>query len=184
MKRIFLVFVLCLLLTGCGRSKADTGLQVREQLQSSKGCSFRTVITADYTDVLYEFELDCSADAMGNLTFEVIAPESIAGISGFIKEEAGAITFDDEVLAFDLMADDQITPISAPWILVNTLRSGFLRGSTDTDEGTVLLIDDSYEERAMRLQVWLNDENIPIASDIIWDGRRILSLIVSDFTYL
>ena len=176
--------ILGVTLAGCAKKETDIGLSVREKLQGSKGCTFSTVITADYTDVLYEFELDCETDSDGMLSFEVVAPESISGISGYIKNNAGAITFDEEVLAFNLMADDQITPVSAPWILVNTLRSGYLRGESKTDQGTMLMIDDSYEEEAMRLHIWLDEDNVPVSSEIIWDGRRILSLTVSDFTYL
>jgi len=87
-------------------------------------------------------------------------------------------------LIFELLADGQITPVSAPWILIKTLRSGYLNACTYTDNGLMLIIDDSYEEDALQLDIWLNDENIPTEAEILWDGRRILSLQISNFVYL
>ena len=37
-------------------------------------------------------------------------------------------------------------------------------------------MDDSYEENALNLDVWLDSEDIPQRADICYAGKRILSL--------
>ena len=92
----------------------------------AQAVSFDAEITADYGDKTYTFAMHCESDTKGDMTFTVTAPESIAGISGTISASGGKLTFSDTALAFDLMADDQLSPVSAPWILMKTLRSGYL----------------------------------------------------------
>lgn len=184
MKRFLCLIVLITFLAGCKNSALDQALALREQMQSSNECSFDAKITADYGDELYEFQMACETDASGNLAFSVTEPKTIAGITGVISDEGGKLTFDEHALMFELMADGQITPVSAPWILIKTLRGGYLNACTYTESGIMLIIDDSYEEDALKLEIWLDSENIPTAAEILWDGRRILSIEVSNFVYL
>ncbi len=184
MKRLLAVVVLALFLTGCSDDGLDRAMQLRSRLQSSKGCTFQTVVTADYGDIVYGFTMDCQTDAAGNLSFTVLEPETIRGITGSICEVGGELTFDDQVLAFELLADGQLSPVSAPWILIRTLRSGYLSACTDTEDGLLLVIDDSYADDALQLNIWLDDQGTPQEGEIFWDGRRIVTTKVQSFTYL
>lgn len=186
MKKILAVIaVLVLLLSGCENKDAsmDQALSLREQLQQ-KECSFYVEITADYGDEVYEFGMDCQADTVGNLTFLVSSPESIQGIAGTVDGKGGKLTFDDTVLSFAMLADGQITPVSAPWILIRTLRAGYIHASTETQTGYKLIIHDSYEEDSLQLDIWLDTEGLPVSAEILWQGRRILSLCVNNFVFV
>lgn len=179
----FLIFVL--LLTGCKNADAplDQAIRLRNRLLDSNGCSFQTTVTADYGQKLYKFSMDCQADKMGNLTFTVTAPTTIAGISGKIAQEGGAITFDDQVLAFQTIADGQVSPVTAPWLFLHTLRSGYLKGCAQGTSGIEISIDDSYAEEALHLKINTQDD-IPVSAEIFWQGRRVLTLTVENFTYM
>ena len=155
-------------------------MELRVALLSS-GCSFDADITADYGDEVYNFSVTCEGDSDGNLGFTVTAPESIGGITGIIDQTCGKLTFDDTAVTFPLLADGQLSPVSAPWILLKTLRSGYLTAAGMEGEDLRLTIDDSYEEDALGLDVWLNGENQPIRADILYDGCRILAMKVSNF---
>lgn len=183
MKKAGICFLLVCFLTGCsGASKEiERGMALRAQLLKAASCSFDTEITADYGDRIYQFSLSCQGDSQGNVTFAVTAPESIAGITGRIDHGAGQLCFDDAALQFDLMADGQVTPVSAPWILLKTLRSGCLTAAGVEGDLLRLTIDDSYEDDALRLDIWLDAENTPVRGEILYDGRRILSLSVTNF---
>jgi len=159
-------------------------MELRSRLLSAQGCSFRAEITADYGDTLQTFSLDCRADAEGDLSFAVVQPEEIAGITGTITEAGGALTFEDTALSFPLMADDQLTPVTAPWILVKTLRGGCITSACQEEELLHLTIDDSYEDDALQLDIWLQEEQTPLRADILYDGKRILSLGISAFHFL
>lgn len=186
MKRIIPLLLLVLLITGCGgeNSQMERAMTLRGQLQKSTGCSFESVITADYGDKIYTFTMECQTDQSGSLTFTVTEPESISGITGTISEEGGKLTFDDVALAFELLADDQVTPVSAPWILIHTLRAGYLTSCGEENGVLRLSIDDSYEDDALHLDIWLDESDAPARGEILWDGHRILSVDVRNFKYL
>lgn len=182
MKRIGAIFIILVLLTGCSQTQAriDRCMELRSRLLRS-GCSFTAEITADYGDKVYTFALACTGDAQGNLAFAVVEPESISGITGTVTGEGGFLTFDEAALQFDLLADDTVTPVSAPWIFLKTLRGGYLTSAGDEGDLLRVTIDDSYEDDALQLDIWLDSENDPVQADILYDGRRILSLTVKDF---
>ena len=184
MKRLFILLIAVLTLSGCSGDTTDTALRVRQQIYNSGGCTFTAVVTADYGDSLYEFEMECQTDASGDLHFYVVSPQTIQGITGYIRDKGGELTFDDQVLAFELLADGQITPVSAPWIVMRTLRSGYLNGVADIDTGTMLTIDDSYDEGALKVNIWLDEKDLPVCAEIVYDGRRILSIQISGFAYV
>lgn len=183
MKKTAALMLALFLLSGCSNAKKqiDRALGLRTRLLQGEGCSFTAGITADYGDQLYSFTLECRGDSLGNLAFTVTEPESIAGITGSITQEGGRLTFDDTALEFPLMADDQLTPVSAPWLLLKTLRGGYLTGAGQEGELLRLAVDDSYEEDALHLDIWLNESDMPVRADILYDGRRILSLTIVDF---
>ena len=183
MKKAGICFLLVCFLTGCsGASKEiERGMALRAQLLKAASCSFDTEITADYGDRIYQFSLSCQGDSQGNVTFAVTAPESIAGITGRIDHGAGQLCFDDAALQFDLMADGQVTPVSAPWILLKTLRGGCLTAAGQEEDLLRLTMDDSYAEDALRMEIWLNGNDLPVRGEIYYGGRRILSLDVKNF---
>ena len=49
-------------------------------------------------------------------------------------------------------------------------------------ENLRVTINDSYEEDALTLDIWLNAENAPIRAEILYDGRRIVTMDIENFT--
>lgn len=183
MKRAAALVCILILLSGCSskNTELERGMALRSKLLSAEKVSFDAQIQADYGDKLHTFSMSCETDSLGNLSFTVTAPETISGITGSISQEGGKLTFDDVALQFDLMADDQLSPISAPWILMKTLRSGYLTSGCTEEEQVRLTIDDSYEDDALQLDIWLDGGDLPSRAEILYDGRKILSLSVSNF---
>ena len=183
MKKIGVMLVFLLFLVGCSNSSSEIerGMTLRSKLLKASSCSFDAKITADYGDKLYTFSMSCQGKEKGDLTFTVTAPETISGITGVITNEGGKLTFEETALQFDTMADDQVTPVMAPWIFLKTLRSGYLTSACTEEGQTRLTIDDSYEEDALQLDIWLDEQDIPVRGEIVYDGRRIVSLDVENF---
>lgn len=171
------------LLVGCTgkRDELARAMKLRASLLGCLGCSFDVTITADYGDELYEFAMSCTSSGRGDLEFTVTQPESIAGITGKIASGEGNLTFDDTILQFPLLADDQVTPVSGPWILMKTLLGGYLTAANEEEDLLHLTINDSYEEDALQMEVWLNAEDIPVCGEIFYDGRRIVTMTVENF---
>lgn len=176
--------VICVL-TGCGsRNSMKRSIDLRSDILAANGCSFQCKITADYGERIYVFGMDCQTDKDGNLTFTVNEPTTISGICGKITQEEGALTFDDRVLAFETIADDCLTPVSAPWVYIEAIRSGYINSCVETDSGYCIEIDDTYKGSSLRLQIYTDSDSAPTGGEIFWNNRRILTLQVDNFKIL
>ncbi len=185
MKRFALVCLVMILLCGCSADSADMdrAMALRGKLQQ-KEVTFDVAITADYGDKVHTFAMQCQGDTQGNMKFTVTQPESISGISGTVSKGSGKLTFDNQILAFDILADNLISPVSGPWVLLETLRSGYLTSCSHEGDLLRVAIDDSYAENALHLEVWLDSNDIPQQCEVYWQGRRLLSMDVKNFTFL
>lgn len=178
---VFLFFV-CIF-SGCSKEDPllDQATELRKSLLTADSCTFHAVITANYTDEIYTFQMECSVDNSNNLTFTVKDPATISGICGNISDDEAALTFDDKILAFPILADGQISPVSAPWVLINTLKGGYLTGCGKEENGACIYIDDNFEENPMHLQIYTDPAMTPVSADIFWNDRCILSMEIRDF---
>lgn len=186
MKRVFPIVFMLFLLAGCGKSSEplNRAMTLRSKLLQASGCEFVAEITADYSEELLEFKMKCKCDSNGNVTFQVVAPESISGITGKISSEGGNLTFDDHALLFSLMADGRLSPVSGPWIAMRALRSGYIRGCGEEESGTVIHLDDSYDQDSLQVIVHTNEETVPISAEVFYQNYRILTIVIADFTFL
>lgn len=159
-------------------------MELRSRLLKADKISFQADISADHGDTVDQFSVECITDQTGSLSFTVTAPDTISGITGQIAQKTGALTFDDTLLYFPLMTQDCFSPVSAPWILMNTLRSGYLRSAGTDAELLQLTFNDSYDENALQVDIWLDEKNLPKRTEVLCDGQLILSLDVSNFEIL
>lgn len=159
-------------------------MELRTNLLEAEQCTFDAEITADYGDKLCVFSMHCQGTAKGNIAFTVTEPDSISGITGEIAAAGGKLTFDGMALQFDAMADDQITPVSAPWIFYNTLRGGYLTSAGMEEDWLRLTIHDSYEDDALQLDIWLDQKNTPVRAEFLHENRRIITMNITNFDIL
>ena len=160
----------------------DRALALRSRLLA-QGVAFDSEIVADFSDKIYSFGVHCDFDGQGNLTFSVTEPDTIAGITGKVSARGGKLTFDDQALAFPTLADGQLSPVSAPWVLIHTLRSGYLTSAGMEGDKVRIAIDDSYADNALHLDIWLDEENLPAHCEILWKGRRVLSMAIKNLRF-
>ena len=183
MKRIVVILLAVIFLNGCSgeNSELEQALSLRRRLLEAQGCAFEAVITADYGSKIYTFRMNCQGDKDGNLRFSVLEPDTISGITGIISQLGGKLTFDDQVLLFEMLADGQLSPVSAPWILLQSLRSGYIKSCGVDGDGIRIQLNDSYNEEALHVDVWTDATMLPIRGEIVYAGRRILSVDVENF---
>ncbi len=185
MRRFLVAVAVILCLGGCGTQvPLDQGLALRQALLDSQGCTFLAHLTLDLGDSVQVFSLECRADVAGDISFTVTAPEVISGITGELTGSGCDLTFEDLILALPDLAQGRLAPVTGPWILLHTLRSGYLHSCAGTEEGFCLTLDDSYGEDPIRLLVWVTGEHTLEAAEFYWEGRRILSLDVENFELL
>ena len=101
----------------------EAALDLRTRCLSSP-VSFEAEVRADYITSIECFELACTFDGAGEMTFSVTEPEEISGIRGTVRGTEGTVQFDETALAFPLLAEGRISPLSAPWVLMKAIRSG------------------------------------------------------------
>ena len=183
MKKLAALMLTLLVLPGCSKTKdmLDKAMTLRADLLACESCTFDATITADYGDEINTFGMQCVGDNDGNLTFTVTAPESIAGITGVISAGEGKLTFDNQGVAFPLLAEGQVTPVSGPWIFLKTLMGGYLTACNQEEDMIHLMVNDSYEEDALELEIWLDGEVRPVQAEIGYEGRRILTMEIENF---
>lgn len=186
MKRIIALVIILATLNGCSfpDSGLDAAMKLREQALRASNCSFQTTVTADYSEKLYTFGMLCTFDGKGDMTFEVIQPETISGIKGSVSNEGGKLTFDDKALLFEPLIDGLISPVSAPWVFYRTLLGGYINGCSESENGYYIQFDDSYKDDSLQLNLWTDRDVVPCDLEIIWQGRRILSMKIENFTFL
>ncbi len=186
--KVVFLLLLVVMLWGCaplGGTPMDEAIAFRAGLQRAGGCSFLAQVTADYGDEIYTFALSCDTGADGTLHFTVTAPESIAGITGNVSGETGNLTFNDTVLSFSALADGQISPVAAAYTLQQSWRSGYISTCSLEEEYLVMSVDTSFDDDPLTVDTWLDKEKgIPLFAEICYNGRRILSVTISDFQYM
>ncbi len=182
MKKLAVLLFVVMFFSGCRSSEGNMNAALALRQKVSENCTFDGIITADYGDLLHSFSVSCRYEKNGKLHFTVNSPESIAGISGYFDSNGGNLTFSDQVLAFPLLAEGQLSPVSAPWLFLKTLRGGYVVSSSAEDNLTRISIDESYEENVLRADIWIDQNEIPVQCDFLWKGRRILSMEIENFS--
>lgn len=185
MRRILGVILIFITLCGCAAVKdSEPAIEFRQNLAKGNGYTFDVVITADYTDKYYTFGMQCKADKHSNLNFTVTEPNTISGISGIIGAGDASLLFNDQALAFEMMADGQIAPICGPWLFARAMESGFIRSWERTDEMVHLIVDDTFKDEKIQVDIYLTKDLLPIRGEILHQGRRIIALQVENFIIL
>ena len=184
MKRLIAIILVTYIFCGCSdtHQNFDHAIVLRQKILKAAQCTFIATVSADYIDHVYSFRMHCTIDPSGKMYFEVIEPESISGITGEISASQSSLTFDDKALAFAPLADGYISPVCAPWIFMQALQSGYIRGYGSANNGRILSIDDSYQDDALELEIMLDNQDIPISAEILWKGRKAIYIVVEDFT--
>lgn len=170
------------LLMGCSRAdpEMEASLEFRSRCLAASGITFRAEVSADYITQIEQFALECELDRDGNMVFTVLEPADISGISGTVSG-SGEVKFDDTLLAFPLMAEGRLSPLSGPWVLMRAVRSGAIVAVGREGDKLRMTIDDSYADNALTVDIWLEDGKIEEA-EIAWEGRRCLTMTVDDFS--
>ena len=173
---LMLVFLL-----GCSGNDPDlqAALQLRSRCLAASAITFQAEIRADYITQVEAFSLDCEMGREGNMTFRVLEPEDISGIGGEVTG-AGEVAFSGTVLAFPLLAEGRLSPLSGPWVLLRAIRSGAIVAVGRDGNRLHLTIDDSYADNALTVDLWLEDGRVEEA-EIAWEGRRCLTMDIDDF---
>ena len=156
-------------------------LELRGQCLGAQQVCFQARISADYIDRIESFTLECTQNADETMAFQVVGPADIEGIRGTVRGTEGTVEFDDTVLAFPVMAQGRLSPLSGPWVLMKAIRSGNILAAGQEGDLLHLTIDDRYADNALTVDLWL-DDGVVCQAEIAWEGRRCLTMTVEEFS--
>ena len=184
MRRIFLLVLILVMLTGCKSEESilSQGIAFRGALLSAGGCSFRGEITVDYGQEVSSFTLDCVADHEGNVSFRVLEPETIADITGTIARDEGVVTYDGLQLAFPLLVYDRISPVSAPGLVVECWLKEFILSAGISQNIYRATYEKKIQEKILLIDTYF-EKDIPISAEVCYNGNRIIEMKISEFSY-
>ena len=170
-------------MSGCNNTNdvPDKFLNIRQKALNCDYCQFDAAVTIDYGDATYSFSVACKTDVNNNMNISVIKPELISGVHAKISGGSGKIVFDEEAIAFQTIANDQIAPICIPWLLMKSLYGGYMSSYGSGNNLNFVRIDDNFNQTEYSVELWLDEANIPSEAEILWDGKRIASLTIDNF---
>ena len=186
MKIFISVILAAAILFGCGRQEdgVSVAMDLRQRLLIAEKSSFDAVITADYGDRMYTFNLACVVLNNGAVEFTVVSPHTIAGIAGSVSDGTGKLIFDDTVLLFEPLTQGQLTPIIGPWLMFKAILGGYIRSVANLNGQYEITIDDSFKSECFQTILTLDTDHNPLFCEIFWNERRILSIQISNYSLL
>lgn len=184
--RYLMLAAAMLLLSGCGKQgggKMDEALAYRASLLSAGGCSFRAEITADYGETVLPFAAQCQAEEE-SVSFTLLEPESIRGITGSVEGKTGKLTFDGQAVSFGTLVDGTVSPAAAPYVLCQSWREGYISAVGQDDAGLRMTVNGTYAGNDLITDTWLDPEKgVPFCAEVCYNGQRILSVQISEFQF-
>ena len=132
MRRSLLICVLMMTLSlsacgggGGGSEAEELALTIRGEYLAMTSCAAQAVVTADYGQRVYRYELSAAVNGEEAL-LTLTAPETVAGLTARIAEDEGWLEYDGAILETGELAPGGLTPWgpSPPWL--ETARSGYL----------------------------------------------------------
>lgn len=180
-RKICVVLVLLLCLSGCGKKEpTQEALDFRMRLMQAGMCSFTADVTADLGGKVYTFTMQ-AAYTLEQTTLTVLKPEEIAGISATVTKDGAKVQFDGVELDFGQMANGNVSPVSAPWLLVKCWVGEYISAAgADGDLERVTYLS-GYHDEELTVDTWFDREGTPVHAEVVYDGVRCLNIEITDF---
>ena len=178
------MMTLCLLLTACGGTGGEAGdaADARMPYRNMAGCVMEAEVSCTQDGAAWEATLRCDYVPEGETTVEVLAPETIAGITAHVKDSAADVSFDDTQLGLGSLANGRLAPLAAPYVLGQSWAGAYI-DSTGTEDGLLRATYRlGYDKQELVVDTWFTEEPFtPQYAEISADGRMVLSIRISNF---
>ncbi|MCR5576504.1 MAG: hypothetical protein K6F56_05800 [Oscillospiraceae bacterium] len=181
MKRLTIVLLLCvaLLLTGCGKSRAESELEsFSARLNTLESLRFTARVRAEYEHKTARFTLGYEEDAEGGRV-TVLAPELIRGVSARFKPGGTTLEYDSVVLDTGSLDSFGLTPMSSLPVLLHALRVGHAESFREEDGQTVVQL---APDDTLLCTVWFEKNPMrPVRAELVTDGRVTVVIEISEW---
>ena len=189
MRRVAMLAVLTMLLCllcACGGKEKDelqAPMDFRAALLTAGGCSFRLDGQTEVEGRIFAYSLRCACTTDGASEVEVTAPESIAGIRIRTAPGEAKLLYDGVELTFGEADDPRLAPAAAPSTLLSAWTDAYITDA-GREEGQLLVCYRlGYDDDAIFVYTRFDDEGKPASAELVYDGRTVSRLTVSEFEF-
>lgn len=189
-KCLVCVLMTTLLLTGCGKAGGseaeELALTIRGEYLAMDNCAARAVVTADYGQRVYRYEMAVSVTGEETL-LTLSAPETVAGLSARMTGGENLLEFDGVSVETGPLDDSGLTPVSAVPALLEAAKSGYITACALEEDGSVLRVDcgdpAGSPGTGAETALWFDAATHALMrGEISSDGFRVILCEFSDFT--
>lgn len=189
-KCLVCVLMTTLLLTGCGKAGGseaeELALTIRGEYLAMDNCAARAVVTADYGQRVYRYEMAVSVTGEETL-LTLSAPETVAGLSARMTGEENLLEFDGVSVETGPLDDSGLTPVFAVPALLEAAKSGYITACALEEDGSVLRVDcgdpAGSPGTGAETALWFDAATHALTrGEISSDGFRVILCEFSDFT--
>lgn len=181
MKRLTILLALCLalLLTGCGKSRAEQDFEAfSARLNVLTSLRFTAKVRAEYEHKTARFTLAYEEDADGGRV-TVLSPELIRGVSAHIQPGGTTLEYDSVVLDTGSLDSFGLSPMSSLPVLLHALRVGHAESFWEEEGQSVAQL---APDDALLCTVWFEREPLrPVRAELVTDGRVTVVVEISDW---
>lgn len=146
-------------------------------------------VSCDQEGLEWESCLRCNYVPGEKSTVEVLAPESIAGVTAVFTDSDWRIEYKDVCLNAGVVSQEKISPALCLPRLIHALRDGWLLEENEEKWDDIscyrMTFDQSGSQGGKIIStIWLKQEDgTPLRGEIAVDGEIILSAEFTDFTF-
>ena len=185
------MIALCLLLTACGGAGAGEAdaASLRDAYHDMTGCTMEAAVTCSQWDRVWQAELRCEYVPDGEITVEVLSPETIAGVRAVLDGDTLTLEYEDLCLNAGTLSSQSVSPMDCLPRLMSALRDGWLLEENEETWNDVpcrrLMVDQSGTQNGKIVStIWLRQEDgTPVRGEISVEGEIILTAEFTSFAF-
>ena len=181
MKRLLLplLLCLCLLLSGCGKDRAERDFEsFSARLNAAQTLRFTAKVRAEYEHKTARFTLAYEEDAEGGRV-TVVAPELIRGVSARFAPGGTTLEYDSVVLDTGSLDSFGLSPMSSLPVLLHAMRVGHAESFREEDGQTVVQL---APDDKLLCTVWFEKDPMrPVRAELVTDGRVTVVVEINDW---
>lgn len=185
MRRILLSVLLCfVVLSACAGDDGHIrpAIDFRAALVQSGGCSFTGEISADDGECIQIFRLSCDADAGGALSFTILEPETLEGISATVTEGGERLDYDGLSVDLGLLADESLAPAAAPGVILQSWLEGYILWGGESEEYYEVTYEQELNQVLLKVVTTFKNK-LPISAEVCYNNGRILQMKIEEFQF-
>ena len=176
--KLLALMIILTLLTACSPAKnnnADKMAEIRMDFIAAERLELTVGITADYGNRVYDFRVKYTGNPQKG-QIEILAPESIAGITAEVDISGITLIYDGARLETGRLLENDLSPVEAIPMLISGWQQSIIKllSSEKLDSYDTLSMTTDITETT-QAKTWFDANTLlPIRSEISENGKMVI----------